>query len=166
MAKKIIQKTKTAMPLQDPHERARNFEEVSLGYPVDLAVLEAQRCIQCKNEPCIAGCPVEIDIPHFIKQVAERDFEGAFRTLWIATLPASAAAYARRKNSADQVHAGGQERAVAIGRLERRRRLRRARKFTDDTPPAPPTGTGGGCRSGPAGLTVAADLAKPGHGDV
>ncbi len=81
MAKKIIQKTKTPMPLQDAHERAHNFEEVSLGYPVDLAVLEAQRCIQCKNEPCIAGCPVEIDIPQFIRQVAERDFEGAYRTL-------------------------------------------------------------------------------------
>ncbi len=69
------------MPCADPHERAHAFTEVALGYPTDTAVEEANRCIVCKNRPCIAGCPVEIDIPKFVEQVAQQDFEGAWRTL-------------------------------------------------------------------------------------
>ena len=63
MAKKITQKTKTPMPSRDAVERSASFDEVSLGYTTDMAIAEANRCIECRNEPCIAGCPVGIDIP-------------------------------------------------------------------------------------------------------
>jgi glutamate synthase (NADPH/NADH) small chain len=168
MAKKIIQKTKIPMPLVDAHERARSFEEVALGYPVDMAVLEAQRCIQCKNNPCVAGCPVEIDIPRFIQQVADRDFEGAFHTLMERNvLPAVCGRVCPQEEQCEAVCTIGiKNEPVAIGRLERFvADYATIMKFTDDTPPAPPTGHKVAVvGSGPAGLTVAADLAKMGHG--
>ena len=70
------------MPEQAPQVRARNFEEVTLGYTKELAMKEAQRCIQCKDPRCRQGCPVEIEIPAFIKCIKEGDFEGAIRKLW------------------------------------------------------------------------------------
>jgi len=168
MAKKIIQKTKTPMPLLDAHERARSFDEVSMGYTVDQAVLEAQRCIQCKNTPCIAGCPVEIDIPAFIQQVADRNFEGAYRTLRARNvLPAVCGRVCPQEEQCEaKCTIGIKNDPVAIGRLERFvADYASTMGFTDDTPPAPPTGhTVAVVGSGPAGLTVAADLAKMGHG--
>jgi glutamate synthase (NADPH/NADH) small chain len=168
MAKKITQKIKNAMPLQDAVARAHNFEEVALGYPVDLAVLEAQRCIQCKNYPCVAGCPVEIDIPKFILQVAERDFEGAFKTLMERNvLPAICGRVCPQEEQCEvKCTLGVKFEPVAIGRIERFvADYASLVKFTDDTPPAPPTGHKVAVvGSGPAGLTVAADLAKMGHG--
>jgi glutamate synthase (NADPH/NADH) small chain len=168
MAKKTLQKVKNDMPLQDALERARNFEEVALGYPVDLAVLEAQRCIQCKNQPCIAGCPVEIDIPKFIGQVAERDFEGAYKTLMERNvLPAVCGRVCPQEEQCEvKCTLGVKFEPVAIGRIERFvADYANLLKFTDDTPPAPPTGHKVAVvGSGPAGLTVAADLAKMGHG--
>ena len=62
-----LQKTKTPIPKQNPEERIKNFNEVALGYSAEQAIQEAKRCLQCKNPPCIKGCPVEIDIPAFIK---------------------------------------------------------------------------------------------------
>lgn len=168
MAKKIIQKTKLPMPLQDAHARASNFEEVSLGYPVDLAVLEAQRCIQCKNIPCIAGCPVEIDIPTFLLQVGNRDFEGAFKTLMDNNvLPAVCGRVCPQEDQCEaKCTLGVKNEPVAIGRVERFVADYAAIvKFTDDTPSAPSTGHRVAVvGSGPAGLTVAADLTKMGHG--
>ncbi|MEI6666816.1 MAG: NADPH-dependent glutamate synthase [Acidobacteriota bacterium] len=168
MAKKITQKTKHEMPLQDAAARARNFEEVSLGYPIDLAVLEAQRCIQCKNTPCIAGCPVEIDIPKFLQQVSDRDFEGAFKTVMERNvLPAVCGRVCPQEEQCEiKCTLGIKFEPVAIGRIERFVADHAALvKFTDDTPPAPPTGHKVAVvGSGPAGLTVAADLAKMGHG--
>ena len=168
MAKKIIQKTKIPMPLLDAHERAQSFDEVSMGYPVDMAVLEAQRCIQCKNNPCVAGCPVEIDIPAFIQQIADRDFEGAYRTLMERNvLPAVCGRVCPQEEQCEaKCTIGIKNEPVAIGRLERFvADYASIMKFTDDTPPAPPTGhTVAVVGSGPAGLTVAADLAKLGHG--
>jgi glutamate synthase (NADPH/NADH) small chain len=168
MAKKIIQKTKNAMPLQDAAARARNFEEVALGYPVDLAVLEAQRCIQCKNNPCVAGCPVEIDIPKFIQQVADRDFESAYKTLMERNvLPAICGRVCPQEEQCEiKCTLGVKFEPVAIGRIERFvADYASFVKFTDDTPPAPSTGHKVAVvGSGPAGLTVAADLAKMGHG--
>jgi len=167
MAKKIIQKTKNPMPLQDPHARAHNFEEVALGYTVDTAVLEAQRCIQCKNEPCVAGCPVEIDIRKFIQQVADRNFEGAFHTLLERNvLPAVCGRVCPQEEQCEvKCTLGIKNDPVAIGRLERFVADHGALlEFTDDTPPAPTTGHKVAVvGSGPAGLTVAADLAKMGH---
>ena len=70
-----------AMPEQDPKERIRNFEEVPRGYTPETAILEAKRCIQCKKPGCVEGCPVDVKIPEFIRQIAEGDFPGAARTL-------------------------------------------------------------------------------------
>ena len=69
------------MPCVDGHERRTSFSEVAKGYTVSMAMQEANRCIECKNRPCVEGCPVEIDIPVFVAQVARGDMEGAFQTL-------------------------------------------------------------------------------------
>ena len=74
---------------QDPKERATNFEEVCLGYNAEEAMEEATRCINCKNAKCIQGCPVAINIPAFIKEVKEGNFEGAYKTIGLSSaLPA------------------------------------------------------------------------------
>ena len=65
------------MPCQDPEVRRHNMQEVAIGYTREQAMLEAERCLQCKNAPCVAGCPVKIDIPGFIRKVKEGDFTGA-----------------------------------------------------------------------------------------
>ena len=72
---------KNEMPVQAPNIRNRNFEEVALGYTPAQAVDEANRCLNCKNKPCVSGCPVSIDIPAFIARVRESDFEGAYEIL-------------------------------------------------------------------------------------
>ncbi|HBC93805.1 MAG TPA: dihydropyrimidine dehydrogenase, partial [Pelotomaculum sp.] len=69
------------MPAQDPVVRAKNFNEVALGYSDKAVIAEAKRCIQCKNAPCRQGCPVDIDIPAFIKKVTEGDFAGGIQKL-------------------------------------------------------------------------------------
>ena len=68
---------RVAMPKRDPSERVRSFEEVALGYTEEQAVAEANRCLRCKRPTCVKGCPVEIDIPGFVKLIAEGDFRGA-----------------------------------------------------------------------------------------
>ena len=72
---------KNPMPHQDPVVRAGNFEEVALGYTREQAIDEAQRCLNCKNKPCVSGCPVQIRIPEFIAKVAEGDFEAAYQII-------------------------------------------------------------------------------------
>ena len=72
---------KSEMPTQDPAVRAGNFLEVALGYDEQTAVNEAKRCLNCKNKPCEAGCPVNVAIPEFISRVAEGDFEGAYEVI-------------------------------------------------------------------------------------
>ena len=72
---------KCPMPSQEPDVRNKNWSEVALGYTKDMAVGEAARCLNCKNKPCVKGCPVGIDIPKFIGKVAEEDFAGAFSAL-------------------------------------------------------------------------------------
>ncbi|MBP5694210.1 MAG: dihydropyrimidine dehydrogenase, partial [Bacilli bacterium] len=69
---------KHEMPTQDPKERATNFNEVALGYSLEDAVEEAERCLHCKNSPCVDGCPVHINIPEFIEHIKNKDFEGAY----------------------------------------------------------------------------------------
>ena len=81
MVKKEIIKQKTPMPHQPAEIRAHNFEEVATGYTEEMAVAEAKRCIQCKNKPCIKGCPVEVNIPEFIALICERDFRGAVKKI-------------------------------------------------------------------------------------
>ena len=72
---------KCPMPVQDPDVRNKNFKEVALGYTYEMAVNEAKRCLNCKNKPCVSGCPVNIDIPAFIAKVADEDMEGAYAVL-------------------------------------------------------------------------------------
>lgn len=168
MAKKIGLKTKTPMPARDAKERARSFEEVALGYAIEMAVQEADRCIQCKNKPCVAGCPVEIDIPAFVKQVAERDMDGAFRILTEKNvLPAICGRVCPQEEQCEQLCTLGVKfDPVAIGRLERFvADYAAGRDIVDTTERRTPTGHKVAVvGSGPAGLTVAADLAKMGHG--
>ena len=73
--------TKNPMPVQEPDVRNHNFEEVALGYTKEQAVDEANRCLHCKHKPCVAGCPVAIDIPEFIAKIKEEDFEGAYQII-------------------------------------------------------------------------------------
>ncbi|MGZ8260630.1 MAG: hypothetical protein ACXWUL_08780, partial [Caldimonas sp.] len=84
MAKKktirTIPQTRTPMPEQEPQRRARNFEEVACGYRAEDALREADRCLECPDEPCVRGCPVGVDIPGFIKRIAARDLRGAYDT--------------------------------------------------------------------------------------
>ena len=81
--KKVLNKSKVKVPMreQDPKDRIMNFDEVPKGYNEEEAHQEALRCIDCKNKPCVAGCPVGIDIPAFLKLVGEKDFEGALKKI-------------------------------------------------------------------------------------
>jgi len=169
MAKKITQKTKTAMPCVDPQERRHTFQEVANGYTDEMAMAEANRCIQCKNRPCIAGCPVEIDIPAFVQQVADGDFDGAYRTLSDKNiLPAICGRVCPQEDQCEKLCTLGVKfEPVAIGRLERFvADHANAMGLHTDTASAPaPSGKKVAViGSGPAGLTVAADLARMGHG--
>ncbi len=167
MANKIGLKTKAPMPGADPHARSHAFTEVALGYTGEMAQQEADRCIQCKNRPCVAGCPVEIDIPTFVRQVAERDFQGAFTTIMAKNvLPSICGRVCPQEEQCEKLCTLGVKfEPVGIGRLER---------FVADFASQMNLVDGGKCKpptghkvaivgSGPAGLTVAADLAKLGH---
>ena len=92
---------KHEMPTQAPEARAHNFSEVAMGYPMEIAVEEAKRCLNCKNRPCVAGCPVNIDIPGFIGCVKEGDFEGAYQVITkSSSLPAVCGRVCPRRPSA------------------------------------------------------------------
>ena len=167
MAKKVGLKTKTPMPCADPRERRQTFQEVATGYTVDMAKQEADRCIQCKNRPCIAGCPVEIDIPAFVQQVADGDFYAAFRTLTAKNvLPAICGRVCPQEEQCEKLCTLGVKfEPVGIGRLERFV-ADWASSQVDLSPPEVSPASGHSAAvvgSGPAGLTVAADLAKMGH---
>src|SRR5512144_2631951 len=167
MAKKVGRKTRLPMPCADAHERARQFTEVALGYDVAVAVEEANRCIVCKNRPCVAGCPVEIDIPKFVEQVGAQDFDGAVHTLTDKNvLPAICGRVCPQEEQCEQkCTLGVKFEPVAIGRLERFvADYAREHHLTNTAPVQPPTGRSVAIvGSGPAGLTAAADLARMGH---
>ncbi len=167
MARKIGQKTRTPMPCAEPRQRARSFEEVAFGYSEALAVQEATRCIECKNRPCIAGCPVEIDIPTFVDQIAAGDFEGAYRTLSDKNLlPSICGRVCPQEDQCEKkCTLGVRFEPVAIGRLERFvADWASARRLVPPGEASAPTGHSVAVvGSGPAGLTVAADLARLGH---
>ena len=76
-----LSQKKNEMPVQDPNVRNKNFSEVALGYSEEQALDEAQRCLNCKNKPCVGGCPVSIDIPAFISRIKEKDYEGAYEII-------------------------------------------------------------------------------------
>ena len=80
---------KNEMPSQDPNVRNKNFLEVALGYTEEQALDEAARCLNCKNHPCVSGCPVQVKIPEFIKKITEKDYEGAYQVIHeTSSLPA------------------------------------------------------------------------------
>jgi glutamate synthase (NADPH/NADH) small chain len=159
-------KERTPMPEQPAEERKKNFNEVALGYAKEDALAEASRCLSCKEPKCVEGCPVNVDIPGFIKLVCEEDFAGAIEKIkGTNTLPAICGRVCPQETQCEALCVLGKKgQPVAIGRLER---------FCADyerqqgvkVPEVPePTGKKVAVvGSGPAGLTAAADLAKLGH---
>ena len=151
---------------QDPKVRIHNFEEVPLGYTEAEAVREAERCLQCKNAPCIEGCPIRIDIPRFVAQMKERRFANAIATIKASnTLPAVCGRVCPQETQCQGVCTLGKRfEPVAIGRLERFC----ADWEAENKPCSPEIEDGTGQRvavigAGPAGLTAAGDLRKMGH---
>ena len=155
------------MPEQDPKVRARNFQEVPLGYTPELAQKEAERCIQCKDPRCKQGCPVEIDIPAFIKCIKEGEFEGAIRKLWEKNaLPAVCGRVCPQEIQCEGLCVvGKKDEPVAIGNLEAFAADYQRKHGRDILPPkADPTGKKVAVvGAGPSGLTVAGDMILKGH---
>ena len=159
---------KNPMPAQDPNVRNGNFEEVALGYTAEMAIDEAKRCINCKNRPCVAACPVNIKIPEFIAKVAEGDFEGAYQIIAEdSALPAVCGRVCPQETQCEGkctrgIKAGCE--AVGIGRLERFVADWHNANSTEKAVPAPANGHKVAIvGSGPAGLTCAGDMAKMGY---
>jgi glutamate synthase (NADPH/NADH) small chain len=155
------------MPEQEPKVRARNFDEVPFGYPPELAEMEASRCLQCKKPKCIEGCPVEVEIPAFVKLISEGDFAGAARRLKLRnSLPAICGRVCPQEDQCEKVCiVGKKDEPVAIGRLERFAADWERTKGEVTLPEkAPATGKKVAVvGSGPAGLTLAGDLILKGH---
>ncbi len=162
-----IREKKVPMREQPPQERIKNFNEVPFGYTEEEAVLEAERCLGCKKPPCVAGCPVEIDIPGFIGRIKERDFQGAIRILKDKNvLPAICGRVCPQEEQCEKECVLGKKfEPCAIGRLERFvADWEAAQGRLEIPPPAPPIGKKVAVvGSGPAGLVVAGDLAKMGY---
>ena len=158
--------TKNPMPSQEPNVRNKNFEEVALGYTEAQALDEAQRCLNCKNKPCMTGCPVMVHIPEFIAEVAKGNFEEAYQIIsHTSALPAVCGRVCPQENQCEKYCVRGKKGdPVGIGRLER---------FVADwhnanchTLPEKPASNGHRVAivgSGPAGLTCAGDLARKGY---
>lgn len=160
---------RVSMPKKDPKVRAKNFNEVALGYSMKQAREEASRCIQCKRPPCIEGCPVEIDIPGFIQAICDGDMPKAVRILKDKnSLPGICGRVCPQETQCEIKCTLARKGApIAIGRLERFvADWERANKEDLTAPVAIPKPTGKKVAvigSGPAGLTAAAELAKLGH---
>jgi glutamate synthase (NADPH/NADH) small chain len=155
------------MPEQEPKVRARNFDEVPFGYTPELAQLEANRCLQCKKPKCIEGCPVEVEIPAFVKLISEGDFAGAARKLKLRnSLPAICGRVCPQEDQCEKVCiVGKKDQPVAVGRLERfAADWERTNGEVAIPEKAPATGKKVAVvGSGPAGLTLAGDLILKGH---
>ena len=155
------------MPEQEPDVRAKNFEEVPFGYTPELAMKEAERCMQCKKPACVAGCPVEVDIPGFIKLIKEGEFTKSIRNLWSKnSLPAVCGRVCPQEIQCEGLcFIGKKGDPVAVGNLERFAADWERQNGTGELPPkADPTGKRVAVvGSGPAGLTVAGDLIAKGH---
>jgi glutamate synthase (NADPH/NADH) small chain len=155
------------MPEQPARERACNFREVPLGYTEEQALLEAGRCLQCKKMPCVAGCPVAVNIPAFIALVKAGDFAAAARQIKETNiLPAVCGRVCPQESQCEALCVLGKKgEPVAIGRLERFvADYEREHGLAEQPTVAPPTGKKVAIiGSGPSGLTAAADLARLGH---
>ena len=158
--------TKNAMPTQDAKVRAHNFDEVALGYTEEMAIDEANRCLNCKNMPCVAGCPVKIHIPEFISKIKEGDFEGAYQIITkSSSLPAVCGRVCPQEVQCESKCVRGiKGESVGIGRLERFVADWHNTFCTEE--PVRPQSNGHKVAvvgSGPSGLTCAGDLAKKGY---
>jgi glutamate synthase (NADPH/NADH) small chain len=166
---KQLKKTKRRerMPEQDPKKRIQNFNEVALGYTREKAIREASRCLQCKNMPCVEGCPVNITIPAFIKKIKEGDFMGAIHVIKETNaLPAVCGrVFPQETQCESKCVLGKKGEPIAIGRLERFAADYEAQQGDIRIPEiAKPTGKKVAVvGAGPAGLTVAGELSKKGH---
>ncbi len=161
-----IQPKKHPMPSQDPKVRAHNFKEVATGYTEEIAVAEAERCLNCKNKPCVSGCPVNIDIPAFIQKIKERDYEGAYKKIAeFSSLPAVCGRVCPQETQCEsKCTLGIKFEPVGIGRLERF--VADRHNDTCAETPVKPQPNGHKVAivgSGPSGLTCAGDLAKKGY---
>ncbi len=166
MAKANMSLTRNAMPVQDAHVRAHNFDEVALGYTEEQAIDEANRCLNCKNMPCVDGCPVKIHIPEFISKIKEGDFEGAYQIITkSSSLPAVCGRVCPQETQCESKCVRGiKGESVGIGRLERFVADWHNTFCTEE--PVRPTSNGHRVAivgSGPSGLTCAGDLAKRGY---
>ncbi len=157
---------KNPMPHQDPVVRAGNFQEVALGYTKEQAIDEAQRCLHCKNMPCVSGCPVMIHIPEFIAKVAEGDFEAAYQIIaQDSALPAVCGRVCPQETQCESKCVRGiKGEPVGIGRLERFvADWHNANATEKAVAPAPNGHKVAVIGSGPSGLTCAGDLARKGY---
>ena len=166
MAKANMSLTRNAMPVQDALVRAHNFDEVALGYTEEQAIDEANRCLNCKNMPCVDGCPVKIHIPEFISKIKEGDFEGAYQIITkSSSLPAVCGRVCPQETQCESKCVRGiKGESVGIGRLERFVADWHNTFCTEE--PVRPTSNGHRVAivgSGPSGLTCAGDLAKRGY---
>ena len=151
---------------QDPKERAKNFKEVCLGYNEDEAVREAKRCLNCKNPRCVEGCPVSIDIPGFVKEVSEGNFEEAAKVISkYSALPAVCGRVCPQESQCEgKCVLGIKGDALSIGKLERFTTDWSMENDVDLSEKEPKNGKKVAViGSGPAGLTCAGDLAKKGY---
>ena len=159
------------MPEQDPKVRAHNMNEVALGFPKEAAMLEASRCLNCANKPCMQGCPVAIDIPGFLAKAAEGDFVGALSIIKATSLlPAVCGRVCPQEKQCQKYCTMGKllkdsDKAVAIGRVERFcADNARENNLEEKVERKPATGKRVAViGSGPASITCAADCAKAGH---
>ena len=161
-----INPKKHEMPTQAPKKRILNYDEVALGYTAEIAIEEAKRCLNCKNKPCVAGCPVNIDIPNFIMKIKDGNFEEAYQSIAeSSSLPAVCGRVCPQEHQCEaKCVRGVKGEPVGIGRLER---------FVADwhnahSDQTPPTAEPNGHKvavvgSGPSSLTCAGDLAKKGY---
>jgi len=158
--------TRNPMPTQDALVRAHNFDEVALGYSEEMAIDEANRCLNCKNMPCVEGCPVKIHIPQFIGKIKEGDFEGAYQIIsQSSSLPAVCGRVCPQETQCESKCVRGiKGESVGIGRLERFVADWHNTFCTEE--PVRPESNGHKVAivgSGPSGLTCAGDLAKKGY---
>ncbi len=162
---RTIPQERTPAAEQDPEARARNFSEVSLGYRLEEALVEAERCLQCADEPCVRGCPVGIDIPGFIQKIAEKHYHGAYDVITDTNLlPSVCGRVCPQENQCEGVCTVGDSlEPVAIGRLERFVGDMAIKEGWANIPYIEPSGFRVGIvGAGPAGMACAADMAKAG----
>ena len=160
--------TKNPIPEQEPLVRNKNFDEVALGYTEEIAIDEAKRCLNCRQHPCVSGCPVNVRIPEFIAKVAEGEFEEAYKIITSTnSLPAVCGRVCPQEHQCEgKCVRGIKGESVGIGRLERFVADWHAAHADPNAKIEKPVSNGHRVAvvgSGPAGLTCAGDLARMGY---